>query len=213
MKTNFVKTGLFALALAGFIGGCSNSDDYDTPEGIDICEDESVGLQANTSVADVYAVATAGAAEYEEGADSDYVEAYIVSSDAGGNFFKTISLQTADGSRAFSIAVDVYNTYTKGFEVGRKVLVRMDDLHIQIVHSSLAVGQLYTNPSTGAQSVGRIAEGDLSEIMFKTCEYKSEEELVQHLTIGQINNSHINKLIEFDNVEFVSAAVGKPYYD
>src|SRR5690606_23689371 len=109
--------------------------------------------------------------------------------------------------------VDIYNTYTKGFDVGRKVYVKLDGLRYQIVHSSLIIGELFTNATTQLQSVGRIPENDVDNVLFKSCEYMDEEDLVQHLSITDIDNSDINKLIEFDNVEFVPASVGKPYFD
>jgi len=49
----------------------------------------------------------------------DYIEAYVTSSDEGGNFYKSISMVSTDGSTGFSMPVDNYNLYTE-FEPGKK---------------------------------------------------------------------------------------------
>src|SRR5690606_28945087 len=115
---------------------------------ISSCVDATNGLTANVTATELYALASSTATQYVSTEDA-YLEAYITSSDGGGNFFKTISMESADG-KGFSVAVDVYNTYTKGFEVGRKVFIKLNNLYFQINHSSLVLGQLFNN------NVGRI---------------------------------------------------------
>src|SRR5690606_40144123 len=124
-----------------FITSCANDDDYNATNFI--CEDQTEGLTANISGADLYAMATSSLQQFAELGD-DYVEAYITSSDRGGNFFKTLSLETADG-RGMSIAIDVPNTYTKGYQVGRKVLIKLNGLYCHINHSSMAIGEYFVN--------------------------------------------------------------------
>src|SRR5690606_21082909 len=118
MKNIRIKTLFLSLMTTVFAVGCAESDDYSTPDSV------------------------------REGVEDVYLAAYITSSDAGGNFFKSISMETADG-KGLSVSVDVYNTYTKGFEVGRKVLIKLNGLRYAITHNSLVLGVLYTNPATG----------------------------------------------------------------
>src|SRR5690606_10558990 len=167
---------------------------------------ETVGKTANITGTEVYAMANSSMQQFPEGEGEDmYLAAYITSSDGGGNFFKSISMETADG-KGISVPVDMYNYYTKGFEVGRKVLIKLNGLHYQINHNSLVIGASYGN------AVGRIPEIQLADIIFKSCEYKTDEELVHVVTVAQAKtNDYINKLIELDSVQFVE--MGLPYYD
>jgi hypothetical protein len=213
MKNIRIKTLFLSLMTTVFAVGCAESDDYSTPDSVMECVDETVGKTANITGTEVYAMANSSMQQFPEGegVEDMYLAAYITSSDAGGNFFKSISMETADG-KGLSVSVDVYNTYTKGFEVGRKVLIKLNGLRYAITHNSLVLGVLYTNPATGAMSVGRIPEIQISDILFKSCEYKTDDELVHVVTVSQAKtNDYINKLIELDSVQFVE--MGLPYYD
>ncbi|MFA5556832.1 MAG: DUF5689 domain-containing protein [Flavobacteriaceae bacterium] len=220
MKTNFLKNIFYSFLAIIFITSCANDDDYSAPNFI--CEDQTEGLTANISGEDLYAMATASLQEFSPTGD-DYIEGYITSSDRGGNFFKTLSFETADG-RGMSIAIDVPNTYTKGYQVGRKIFIKLNGLYFHINHSSLAIGEYFVNAS-GFESAGRIPQNKVGEHIFFTCDFKTEAELVHTVTIAQAkNNNYINKLIKLGDlkedeeetnptylVEFVEA--GSTYYD
>lgn len=194
-----IKSLLFASLSAGMLTGCVNGDHYpkaDTP---------CYTLTPTKSVADIFTVATATPTQI---ATDDIIEAYVVSSDEGGTFYKTVSLETLDKSRGFSIPVDMYNIYTE-FEPGRKVYVNLKDRYIAIAHSSLVIGDLYQGTS-----VGRLVPEEFRRTAKASCDFVNEDELVSHMTIAEaLNNNHINKLIEFDNVQFADAAIGSTYYD
>jgi hypothetical protein len=210
---NRINSLFYSLLVVVFAVGCAESDDYSTPDSVLDCVDETVGKTANITGTEVYAMANSSMQQFPEGEEVEdmYLEAYITSSDGGGNFFKSISMETEDG-KGFSVPVDIYNYYTKGFEVGRKVLIKLNGLYYQINHNSLIIGVSYTNPTSGAISVGRTPENMIPEVIFKSCEYKTDEELVYNVTIAQAkNNDYINKLIELDSVQFVE--MGLPYYD
>ncbi len=218
MKTNFLKNIFYSLLAVTFITSCANDDDYKTPSFI--CEDQTEGLTANISGDDLYTMATATLQQFSVSGD-DYLEGYITSSDRGGNFFKTVSFETADG-RGMSIAIDVPNTYTKGYQVGRKILIKLNGLYFHINHGSLAIGEFFVNNS-GFESAGRIPQHKVKDHVFFSCDFKTEAELTHVVTIGQAkNNNYINKLIQLGEldpeepsnsylVEFTETGV--PYYD
>lgn len=207
MKTNFLKNIFYSFLAIALITSCANDDDYKAPNLI--CEDQTEGLTANISGEDLYAMATASLQEFSPTGD-DYIEGYITSSDRGGNFFKVVSFETADG-RGMSIAIDVPNTYTKGYQVGRKVLIKLNGLYFHINHGSLALGEYFVNNS-GFESAGRIPQYKVAEHVLFTCEFKPEDELIHNVSIAQAkNNNYINKLIRLSEVEFAEA--GSTYYD
>lgn len=208
MKTIFNKTMLLAVLGGSILTGCVNDDDY----GIPTLNCLETNLIANMEPQDV--PATAAVQPYQDNEaipGDDIIEAYVTSSDLGGNFFKSISFQTEDGSFGFSVPVDVTSTFTK-FEPGRKVLINLSDTYTDIKFGSLRIGALYEAGST--PEVGRLSATQYETVLNRSCTVISEENLVQDLTIPQtLNDSRINILIELQNVQFRDDAVGETYYD
>src|SRR5690554_5766507 len=87
---------LFGTAL---LSGCANSDDVATPE-IHFHE-----ATATITLEELYGKATT---EIQQYTDNDILEAYVSSSDEGGTFYKSVSLQNREGTLGCSIPVDMY---------------------------------------------------------------------------------------------------------
>ena len=126
MKSNILKS-IFIIALsAGMFSSCVNDDDYSTPN-LDLTNCELVGsIQATKTVKQIFDLATAANGSPIKYTDNDIIEAYVVSSDKGGNFFKTLHLQSLDKTLAFSALVD-YANYSTIYQVGRKVFVKLEN--------------------------------------------------------------------------------------
>jgi hypothetical protein len=195
---------LLIPALFATLISCVNGDDYGTPD----LSNECVTIDANVQVNTITSSATATATEYpnnEEG--DDFIEAYVTSSDEGGNFFKSISMIATDGGVGFSVPVDSYNLYNR-FEPGRKVYIKMDNRFYNVQNNSTVIGSSFNG------GVGRISGVEYQDIILRSCEKVNEDEFVNNITITQaLNNVNLNKLIEFDNVQFTDASLGKTYFD
>lgn len=183
---------------------CVNGDDYGTPDLANLC----VTVDANVQVSAITSSATATATEYPDNPNGDdYIEAYVTSSDEGGNFFKSISMVATDGNVGFSVPVDSYNLYNK-FEPGRKVYIKMEGRFYNVQNNSTVIGSSFNG------GVGRISGVEYQDVILRSCEKVNEDDLVNNITIAQaLNNANLNKLIEFDNVQFKDASLGKTYYD
>jgi len=183
---------------------CVNGDDYGTPD----LSNECVTIDANITVSAITTSATGTATEYPDNAETDdFIEAYVTSSDEGGNFYKSISMVSTDGNIGFSMPVDSYNLYNK-FEPGRKVTIKMDGRFYNVQHSSTVIGSSFNG------GVGRISGVEYEDVILRSCEKVDEEELVNFRTIAQAkNDQNLNKLFEFENVQFIDASLGKKYYD
>lgn len=183
---------------------CVNGDDYGTPDLANLC----VTVDANVQVSAITSSATATATEYPDNPNGDdYIEAYVTSSDEGGNFFKSISMVATDGNVGFSVPVDSYNLYNK-FEPGRKVYIKMEGRFYNVQNNSTVIGSSFNG------GVGRISGVEYQDVILRSCEKVNEDDLVNNITITQaLNNANLNKLIEFDNVQFKDASLGKTYYD
>lgn len=210
MKTIFNKSVIAIVLTAGLLTSCINDDDYSVPN-LDCAE------TVYTKTMEPSDITASTVVKLYDGAPNSVIEAYVVSSDVAGNFFKTISLQTLDGSFGFSIPADV-TTVFEAFEPGRKVLIELsnsnkDSVYVDIKHSSLRIGELF-NVNTPKPEVGRLSVQKFKKIVHRSCIKVSEEDLVQKVTIAEaMTDARINTLIELQNVQFNSIAVGKTYYD
>jgi hypothetical protein len=194
---------ILAASLFTTLFSCINNDNYSEPDLTGECSD----LTPTKTVLDIAATATTTAQQYTA---DDVIEAYVTSSDEGGNFYKSISMVSIDGTKGFSMPIDAYNLYTK-YEPGRKVYIKMKDRYYanNTQTQSLDLGSLYA----GTQ-VGRISGVEYEAAIKRGCTKVDESTLVNHLTIAAAkNNANTNKLVELDGVQFAESSVGKKYFD
>ena len=192
------------LILATF-SSCVNSDEFGVPN----LSNECVTIAKTKEVSDITTLATASAVPYTTSETVvDYIEAYVTSSDEGGNFYKSISMMSLDGLKGFSMPVDNYNLYTE-FEPGRKVTIKLDkNRYFNKQHGSTVIGSSYN------AGVGRISGVEYKNVILRSCDDVDEISIVKNLTIAQAkNDQYLNMLIEFDAVQFTDASVGKKYFD
>ena len=205
MKTHYKF--LITLIIVA-LSGCVNDDDYNIPV---------LNCDATTLVRNMEPEAISATSQVQLYADNtaivgdDIIEAYVTSSDKGGNFYKTISFQTLDASFGFSVDVDVTSTFIN-FEPGRKVLIKLNGLYTQMYNGSLNLGGVYL--INGFATIGRLPESEYLTYLNRSCTVVPEETLVQHVTLTQLkNDSYLNKLVEIDNVQFADGSVGHTYYE
>lgn len=146
----------------------------------------------------------------------DIIEAYVVSSDEGGNFFKSISLQTKASAIipaiGFSVPVDVFNTYID-YRVGNKVYVKMKNQFTDLYFGALRIGSLYVS-NAGDPTVGRISQNEFKNVLNASCTIIDENQLVESLSIEEaLDDRKLNTLIELNDVEFTEAAIGRHYFE
>jgi hypothetical protein len=170
-------------------------------------------LIVNRAVEEVRATTSSIVTQY---AYDDIIEAYVVSSDESGNFFKTISLQTLATATApatgFSVPVDASNTYID-FRLGNKVYLKMKDQYTDIYFGGMRIGSIYVN-TYNEGGVGRISPNDYKKVLNASCTMISEELLVLPISIPDLlRDSNINTLVELSDVQFTSDAIGRHYYE
>ncbi|MBL0014629.1 MAG: DUF5017 domain-containing protein [Flavobacterium sp.] len=214
MKTNILQSILFTTLLALVFSSCVNDDTYPVPD--KACIDST--LSANKQVQDIIDQAPFIVDPEVPYANDDVIEAFVVSSDEGGNFYKSISFQTKGTSSVapvgFSVPVDVGGTFAN-FRPGTKVYIKMKGLYTDIYNSSMRIGSLYLlNPATEQYAVGRLSIFEYGKVLKRSCDTPIEEDLVRKLSVSQaLNDSNLNTLIELQNVQFDADVIGKTYYD
>ena len=194
---------LLTAALATTLFSCVNTDNYGAPDLSGKCTD----LPVTKQVAAVKAMATSTAQQYT---NDDVIEAYVTSSDEGGNFYKSISMVSTDGVTGFTMPIDAYNLYTK-YEPGRKVFIKLKDRYIanNSQTASFEIGNLYN-----ATQIGRVTGVEYEEVVKRGCDKVDENTLVNNISIAAAkNNANLHKLIEFSGVQFADESLGKKYFD
>lgn len=199
MKTRFLKSILFLAFPAMMLTSCVNDDDYSVPNLV--CNEPN--LTVTKTVAEIRATATATATQYTA---DDIIEGRVVSSDRGGNFYKVIYLNSLDGTQSFSVAVNQTDTWQE-YGVGRKVYIKLKNLYVQIRSNTLQIGALYNN------NVGQIPVTEYTKHLIKSCDNVNEEELVNHISLADVSDAYIGKLVEIDGIQFNNAALGQNFYN
>jgi hypothetical protein len=165
------KISIYSIAfVSALLAGCVNGDDYNSPDLSEKC----TTLEVTKQVAEISGAALNNSPQlYADPRDAEgnqtqvgVIEAYVTSSDEGGNFYKSLSLVSVDGQKGFTIPVDSYNLYTK-FEPGRKVFVRLDSLYynFRTQTASVELGNLYN----GTQ-IGRLSGVEFEKIIARGCD-------------------------------------------
>lgn len=167
----------------------------------------------NKTVEKLYELSGPTAKQYSY---DDIVEAYVVSSDEGGNFFKTISLQTKETENkpatGFSVPVDATNTYID-YRVGNKVYVKLKNQFTDLYYGGLRIGSLYVS-NAGDPTIGRISQNEYRNVLNASCTNIDENQLVKSLSVEEaLSDSKLNTLIELNDVEFTEAALGRHYFE
>ncbi|SNR24361.1 DUF5689 domain-containing protein [Flavobacterium sp. ov086] len=147
---------------------------------------------------------------------NDVIEAYVVSSDQEGNFFKAISFQTLGTKEipaiGFSAPVDVSNSYID-FRIGNKVYIKLKNQFTDLYFGGLRIGSLYVSNS-GDPTIGRVSQNDYKNVLNASCTVLDESQLVQIVSIEEaLNDDKLNTLIELTNVQFTEAAIGRHYFE
>lgn len=207
MKSIFYKTFLFLLMIITF-GSCV-TDEVAAPKLICTQPD----LVTNITVGDVRATANAIVTQYKY---DDVIEAYVVSSDESGNFFKSISFQTLATAIApaigFSVPVDATNLYID-YRLGNKVYIKLKDQYTDILFGGMRIGSIFVN-SYNEGGVGRLSQNEYKKVLNASCTNVKEEVLVRSLIMSELlNDANLNTLVELSDVQFSAEAVGRHYFE
>lgn len=206
MKNYTFQFLLMMLSLV-ILESCAN-DDAKIPELS--CNQKDIPV--NKTVTEISDVTAKIVAQYMY---DDVIEGYVVSSDENGNFFKTISFQTlATATKpavGFSVPVDATNLYVD-YRLGNKVYVKLKNQYTDLYYGGLRIGGLYVN-AYNQGGVGRLSQNDYKKVLFPSCTNVKEEQLVRSISLGEINDSHLNTLIELSDVQFTEPAIGRHYFE
>jgi hypothetical protein len=130
---NFInsKLLLFLFFLGVIATSCVKDDDFNVPE-INV---EEPNVDVNTNITSIKAIYRGfEPVKIESGPDSQqplFIEAYVISSDESGNFYKQLIIQDKPENPTAGVAISTNATdlYTK-YNQGRKIYFRVNGLFI-----------------------------------------------------------------------------------
>ena len=212
--TTKISTFLISIGVSAFFTSCVK-DSFTTP-----VQDNCIhpGLSKTKEVTNIYAVAKNPTITPPStipntpiySAD-DRIEAYIISSDEGGNFYKSMYFQPLDGTKGFNLSIDEGNVYTKNLQPGKKVFLKLKGL-AYANPNSLATGLTFGAPPTEQYVVDRLSGLDYKKYLIPSCDIVSEDALVHPITLAQANtDTFLNTLVELDNVQFTDESSSGMY--
>jgi hypothetical protein len=142
----------------------------------------------------------------EFGINHNYItEGYVVSSDENGNFENTLIIQdkVENPTTGIQILMD-NNAIYQYYNVGDKVMVKLDKLYMDKVNGALAIGYPKTN------SITKITAGDEVNFIFNANE--NQTIVPTSILISDIfNPMYQNTLVTVDNVQLVDNELGKAF--
>lgn len=214
MKTyTTIKTLIFSALVAATFSSCVKDDDWNTPE--ILCNNR---FDAPTiTMAEFVALAPAptsstsySAATYKVPADGAPVifDAYVVSSDENGNFFKTISFQDKpeNPTVGLQMEVDKASNYAD-FPVGAHIRIKANGLVLGLDRGTIKIGSI--DPT---YAIGRIPSVLLTRYLAGVCNgNKMDVAQIVPTKLANLNEAkaakYINTLVTVDDVQFVDEVV------
>ncbi|PVW14113.1 DUF5689 domain-containing protein [Marixanthomonas spongiae] len=195
---------LFLLGL--IVVSCVKDDDYDIPE-INVDEPDVDVNFTIQNVKDVYRGFEPVLIEAGEDSETPlFIEAYVVSSDESGNFYKQLIIQDSpeNPTAGISISTQATDLYTK-YEPGRKIYFRVDGLY------SGVYADLPTLGTQDGDEVGRIGVDEFNSRIFRSQEVA--DLVPKEVSISQASSSSslLNTLVKFSEVEFADEELGESY--
>lgn len=201
MKTNNFYRICVLLFMMSLSVSCVQDDDFNVPVPGDPIEPADE-LTANITIAEVKELFPGYTTEFV----SDLIlEAYVVSSDAYGNFYKEVYLQDHPSNPTAGIKLvldkqDIFLTYN----VGRKVFIKLKGLFIgEGKGDVLTIGQEFEGEITG------ISETAIPDFVVNSATV--EPVIGKLMQFSEITDAHIGMYVTIPNTQVHIDEVGLPF--
>lgn len=204
----YFKTALVIAVSAITLSACVNKDEWDVPP-IN-CTNKFDA--PNISLADFKAMAPANG--YVLITEDKIFDAYVISSDENGNFYKTISFQDKpeNPTAGLQIEVDRASNYAD-FPVGSHIRINAKGLRIGTDRGVVKIGSV--DPT---YAIGRIPAPLFARYISGVCNGgKLDVATIVPKQLASLNEAknpaNLNLLVNVKNVKFADTEIGKTYID
>ncbi len=204
MKTIQIKITLLVLFAFGFmLTSCVNDDDFETPD-VTVTE-PNIGDGTVVGISSVLGILEQNDNNPTLIEDNIFVEGFVISSDEAGNFFEEIIIQdkAEDATAGLRISVNVNPLFSK-YNFGRRVLIKMQGLHIGLSNGVATVGR-----RDDENRVSQIQENEIDEFILRTPEVATI--VPNERTISQLGSADLNTYLRLTDVQFSATSLGKTF--
>ncbi len=186
------------ICLLGMVvmNGCVKKD-FDEPPYVD----ESAGLQANATIAELKALYKGAPIEITEDLT---ISGVVVADDRSGNFFKSLVLQ--DETAGIDIQIERVGL-SDDYPIGRRVFIKVKGLWLASNNGIVQLGA-QVNASGVVQ---RIPDSLRSQYFFRG--RRNQGTTARTVRISDLNTAMISTLIRLENVQFPDADLGTTLAD
>ncbi len=197
---NFNK--LFAMAaIIAFAAGCVSDDDFGVP---DTAPGEAVVVPGTlvelSTVTNRLIQSGDPAFKFED--TNEYVAAYVISNDEGGNWFKELIVQdkAENPTIGINIQIDVNPLFTT-YEFGRRIYIKLDGLTVGTKNGVYTLGI--------GDGIDRIQESRRDEFILR--DNVVETIVPRAITFADFSNALENTWVQLSNVQFTAEDLGKTF--
>ena len=136
--------------------------------------------------------------------DTAIIEAYVISSDEGGNFYKKMIIQdkNENPTSGIEVFIDLRAYFTK-FNFGRKIYIRMAGLSVTNDEGKYIIGYTSRNEIDG------IPEYLIDDFIVRSG--TTENIISKPITLADFNNELISIYVQISDIQFRSDEIGKTY--
>ncbi len=195
---SFLKLLLFIFLILS--SSCVQTDDFDIPK-IDIKEPDIV---ANTTINAIKKASDQSGDKIFtfNTDDASIFEAFVISSDESGNFYKLLIVQDKpeNPTSGIEVLIDLKTYYTK-FNIGRKVYIKMAGMSIINENGKYKIGFLDRN------EVSEIPESLIDNFIIRSS--ISQEITPKQLQFSEFSKNNLNTYIQIQNIQFQYDEIGK----
>lgn len=136
--------------------------------------------------------------------DNLIIDAYVISSDEAGNFYKTLVVQDHFENPSYGLEIKIdLRSYFVRYNFGRKLLLKLGGLSMQKVNGKYVVGYLLKG------IVEEIPTSLLDDYIVRL--EQTEQIIPEQIELQNVSTAMMNRYVELNNVQFSQNDVGKTY--
>ena len=222
MKTTKFYGILSFLMIAFTITSCVQDGDFAVPN----VTVEEPNITPNSSIT---AIKTALQQEFNASGDlvytffenpdnPTYIEGYVVSSDATGNFYKKLIIQDKAENPTAGIEVVLNDTsLSETYDIGRKIYIKLDGLSVSYDDGESASNIDPTNGIPGKYVLGVLAGSQIDDIPSTSIEnhiWRSAtvaDIVPTPIALANITGAHVNTMIQLPSAQILKSDITKTF--
>ena len=214
---------LFSFLLIAFLSiSCVKDGEFDLPdirvEATDIVVNSSISAIKSALQQEYNATGNLIHTFYDHENNPTFVQGYVVSTDATGNFYKKLIIQDEPENPTNGIELVLNkNSLNETYDVGRKVYLKLNGLSVSYDDGESTNYINPTNEIPGTYVLGVLKGGQVDEIPSTSIEkhvFRAASVtpiLPTHIHLAAITEAHINTMIQLPSAQVAANELAKTF--